>query len=250
MLTGTAGRDATPAGRPRARPRHVVGLLVGAMDRICILRVIGLCARRTCQRTLWAWGRRTVPNTNIDDRIVSEVLVSADDGVAVLVLEADTGAACLGRIETVEVLDGGDDGLSGVVRVYLHPHWYARSVLVRVLDQFEFDGAGDGRRSVLGLDKLHGAGFSSQRCEDVCFRGSWGCVTVSWACGSDRTGMCSGGDVGCGRLCRHQTRWCHSWANDRPMRTITPKAEQFCLSSQLFLFFVPSPVLVVCIDGG
>lgn len=104
---------------------------------------------------------RTVANTNIDDRVVAEILISANNGIALLILEAHARAACGSRVEAVEVLDGGDDGLGGVMRVDLDPHGYARTVLVGILHQLELDGARDGGLVVLGLNELHDAGVAT-----------------------------------------------------------------------------------------
>lgn len=104
---------------------------------------------------------RTIADTNINDRVVTEVLVSADDGVALLIFKAHTRAACWGGVEAVEVLDSRDDGLGGVMRVDLDPHRDARTVLVGILDQLELDRAGDGGLVILGRNKFHDAGVAT-----------------------------------------------------------------------------------------
>lgn len=141
---------------------------------------------------------------------MAEVLVATNNRVALLILKAHAGASCLSRVETVEVLDGRDDGLSRVMRVDLDPHGYARPVLVGVLDQLELDGTGNGGLVVLGMYKVHDAGGSAHRGQNVRFGGSRRSVILGWEPCSHRAGLCSGGDVRCGRLCRHQTVRCHS----------------------------------------
>lgn len=106
-------------------------------------------------------GRRTIPDPNIHDRVVTEVLISANDSIALLILKAHARAARGSRVETIEILDGGDDGLRGVMRVNLDPHRYARTVLVGILDQLKFDGPRNGGLMELGLRKLHDAGVST-----------------------------------------------------------------------------------------
>lgn len=105
--------------------------------------------------------RRTIADTNIDDRVVTKVLVTANDGVTLLILETHARAACGSRIEAVEVLDSGDDGLSSVMRVDLNPHRNARTVLVGIFDQLKLDGAWNGGLVVLGLNELHNAGVAT-----------------------------------------------------------------------------------------
>lgn len=59
-------------------------------------------------------------NPDIDGHVVSQVLVSRYEGDAVFILEADTTGGTI--IDTVEILDGRDNRISGVVRVYLNTH--------------------------------------------------------------------------------------------------------------------------------
>lgn len=139
----------------------MLALLLGAVDRITILRIVRRCGGAICQGGRRTRSRGPVSDTNIDNRVVTEVLVPTDDGITLIVLEADARAGCGGGIQAVEVLDSGDDGLSGVMRVDLNPHGYPRSVLVGVFDELELDGAGDGRLCVLRLCELHDAGVSA-----------------------------------------------------------------------------------------
>lgn len=104
---------------------------------------------------------RAIADTDINDRIVTEVLISADDGVALLILKAHARAACGSWIEAVEVLDGGDNRFGGVMRVDLDPHRNARTVLVGVLHQLELDGARDGGLVILGWNELHDPGVAT-----------------------------------------------------------------------------------------
>lgn len=104
---------------------------------------------------------RTIADTNIDDRVVTEVLVTADDSITLLILKTHARAACGSRIEAIEVLDGGDDRLRGVMRVYLNPHRYARTVLVGILDQLKLDGTWNSGLVVLRLNELHNAGVAT-----------------------------------------------------------------------------------------
>lgn len=139
----------------------MVALLLRNMGRIAVGSAVGLCARPVCQGSMGTRSGRAIPYTNIDNRVVAKVLIAADDGVALLILEAHARAARGSRVETVEVLDGGDDGLGGVMGVDLDPHGYARTVLMGVLNQLELDGPRDGWLVVLRLSKLHDAGVST-----------------------------------------------------------------------------------------
>lgn len=121
---------------------------------------------------------RTIADANIDYRIVTKVLISADDGVALLILETHARAACGSRIKTIEILDGGNDRLSGVMRVDLNPHRNARTILVGILDQLKLDGAWNGGLVVLGLNELHNACVTAHGGENVGFRGSRGSMML------------------------------------------------------------------------
>lgn len=190
----------------------MLALLLRTVGRVPVGSVVGLFAGAIRRRNMRSRGRRTVPNANVNDRVVAEVLISADDGVALLILKAHPGAACGSRVEAVEVLDGGNNGLGGVMRVDLDPHRYARPVLVRVLNQLELDRPGD--RGCLvrvsGLCELHDGSVSTHRGQNMGFGGGRRGVVLGWVACSDRTGLCSWGDVRDGRLCRHQTVLCHS----------------------------------------
>lgn len=119
-------------------------------------------------------GRRTISDTHVHNRVVTEVLVAANDGVTLVVLEAHARAASRGGVQAIEVLDGGNDGLSGVVGEDLDPHGYPRPVLVRVLDELELDRPRDSGLPVLWLSKLHDAPVSTQRGQNMGFGGSRG----------------------------------------------------------------------------
>ena len=60
-------------------------------------------------------------DSNVDDHIVLEVLVSRNECVPTVVLEAD--AVCGTFVEAVEVLNSSHNRIGGVVRKDLHPHW-------------------------------------------------------------------------------------------------------------------------------
>lgn len=165
------------------------------MAGIAILGVIRLCAGLSCQCSMGARGRGTVPNTDIDNRVVAEVLVAANDGVTLVVLEAHARAAGRSRVQAIEVLDGGDDGLSCVVGVDLDSHGYPRPVLVRVFDELELDGPRDRGLLVLWLCELHDGGISTHGSENMGLGGSGRWERVGWKCDSNRTGMCSWGEV-------------------------------------------------------
>lgn len=188
----------------------MLALLLRPMSSVavCMVRLSTRAVRR--RSIVRTRSGRVIPNADIYDRVVAEVLVATNDSVALFILKTHAGTPCLGRVETVEVLDGGDDRLGSVMWVDLHPHGNARPVLVRVLDQFELHRPGNGGLVVLGVDEVHDGGVPAHRRQNVCFGGSRRCVELCWVSCIDRTGLCSGRDVRCGRLCRHQTVWCHS----------------------------------------
>ncbi len=74
-------------------------------------------------------------NANVDIHLISEVLVSSDEGVAMFVLKADTKGSTRTIVKTVEVLNGGDDGLCSIVLIYLYSHRKTRLELWVVGDQ-------------------------------------------------------------------------------------------------------------------
>lgn len=104
---------------------------------------------------MWARGGRTISNTDVDNRVMAKVLVATNDGITLVILETHTRAASLSGVETIEVLDSGNNRLSGIVRVDLDPHGYPRPILVRVLDELELDGSRDSMLLVLWLCELH-----------------------------------------------------------------------------------------------
>lgn len=73
-------------------------LLLGTVDRIAILRIICRRAGAICQGGRRTRSRGPVSDANVDNRVVTEVLVPTDDGIALIVLEADAGAGCGGGI--------------------------------------------------------------------------------------------------------------------------------------------------------
>ena len=60
-------------------------------------------------------------DSNVDDHIVLEVLVSRNECVPTVILEAN--AVCGTFVEAVEVLNSSHNRIGGVVRKDLHPHW-------------------------------------------------------------------------------------------------------------------------------
>lgn len=128
-------------------PRHgmAVGIAVGAR--------LGTVAIHGWRRPVVARGkgtrrqRRLLNDADVDNHVAAEVLVARNHGVAGLVLEADALGACWARVQAVEVLDCGDDGVGGIMGVDLHTHGQARRSMRRVRrDQLEADGLGLDRR--------------------------------------------------------------------------------------------------------
>lgn len=61
-------------------------------------------------------------HSNVDCHIVSQVLVPRNEGGAMLVLETDAAGSTL--IDAVEILYGGHNRISCIMRVYLNAHGY------------------------------------------------------------------------------------------------------------------------------
>jgi hypothetical protein len=66
---------------------------------------------------------------DIDDHVVSKILVSGDEGISLLVLERDAFGPARTGIKTIEVLNSCYNRVSCIVREDLHPHREARSIL-------------------------------------------------------------------------------------------------------------------------
>lgn len=64
------------------------------------------------------WLRMIDDNSYVDRHVVSEVLISRNENVAVFVLEAKSTGSTL--IETVEIFHCRDDRISGIVGEYLY----------------------------------------------------------------------------------------------------------------------------------
>ena len=74
---------------------------------------------RALSETIW-WMRVVWDHSYINHHVVSEVLVSRNEGIALLVFEAHTLSSPF--VEAVEVLDGGDDRVGGVMGEDLNSH--------------------------------------------------------------------------------------------------------------------------------
>lgn len=72
-------------------------------------------------------------DSNIDDHIVLEVLISRDECVPNVVLEAD--AVCGTFVEAVEVLDSSHNRVGGIMWKNLYPHWQSCSMIGGTIEQ-------------------------------------------------------------------------------------------------------------------
>lgn len=66
-------------------------------------------------------------NPNMDDHVVLKVLISRNQCVPTVVLEAD--AVCSTFVKTVKVLDGSHDRVGGIMGKDLYPHWQSCSMI-------------------------------------------------------------------------------------------------------------------------
>ena len=64
-----------------------------------------------------SWGRRVLNNSDVNNHVVAEVLISRDQGIVPIVLKTDTRNA---MVSAIKVLDCGDDGFRIIMRVYLN----------------------------------------------------------------------------------------------------------------------------------
>ena len=72
-------------------------------------------------------------DSNVDYHIVMEVLVSRNECVPTVVLEAD--AVCGTFVEAVEIFNSSHNRLGGIVRKDLHPHWQSCSMIGGTIEQ-------------------------------------------------------------------------------------------------------------------
>ena len=59
-------------------------------------------------------------DTNMYNHVVSEVLISSNQCIPLVVLKTDTLRSAF--VEAVEILDGCNDRIGGIMREYLNPH--------------------------------------------------------------------------------------------------------------------------------
>lgn len=78
--------------------------------------------------------RMLLNDSDVNHHVVAEVLVSRDQGIALLILEADSLGACWAGVEAIEILDGCDDGVGGIMGIDLDSHRQARAIPRRVCE--------------------------------------------------------------------------------------------------------------------
>ena len=67
--------------------------------------------------------------SHIDNHVVAKVFVSRNESVSILVFKAHALRSGRSRVQTIEVFDGCDNGVSRIMRVDLHSHRQARTIL-------------------------------------------------------------------------------------------------------------------------
>jgi hypothetical protein len=75
----------------------------------------------------------TWDDTNIDCHVVPQVFIPSDEGVSAVVFEAHTTGGSL--IDTIKILDGGHDGIGGIMREDLDSHRDSRTNLGVLIQQ-------------------------------------------------------------------------------------------------------------------
>lgn len=77
-------------------------------------------------------------DSNVDDHIILEVLISRNECVPMVILETD--AVCGTFVKPVEILDSGHNRVGGIMGKDLHPHWQSCSMIGGTIEQqFECD---------------------------------------------------------------------------------------------------------------
>lgn len=82
----------------------------------------------------WTMGR-LLDNPDVDYHVVSEILISRNQSIALFVLETDSLRAGWARVQAIEILDRSDNGVRGIMRINLDTHGQARAVLRRICEE-------------------------------------------------------------------------------------------------------------------
>ena len=72
-------------------------------------------------------------DSNVDNHVVLKVLISRNECVPTVILEAD--AVCSTFVKAIEVLHSSHNGVGGIMREDLHPHWQPRSMIGGTIEQ-------------------------------------------------------------------------------------------------------------------
>lgn len=124
----TTGRCAALARFSRIRPRVIRGKALCRVVRMGVWCVVGGLGIRVVRSTICGLGR-LFNNSHIDHHVVAEVFISGNEGIGILVLETHATRDRWARVKAIKVLNRGDNGVCGIMRVYLNTHRQARTKL-------------------------------------------------------------------------------------------------------------------------
>jgi hypothetical protein len=80
-------------------------------------------------------GRALLKDSDVDDHVVAEVLVPCDEGISILILKTNPLRSGRTGVEPIKVLDSGHNGVGSIMRVNLHTHGQARTILGGIHEQ-------------------------------------------------------------------------------------------------------------------
>ena len=72
-------------------------------------------------------------DSDIDDHIILEILISCDKRISTVVFKADTVSSTF--VKAVEVLDSSHNRVGIIMREYLHPHWQSCPMIGGTIEQ-------------------------------------------------------------------------------------------------------------------
>lgn len=110
------------------------------MVRVAIGVVVG-----ATESSVEIWTKRLVDDAHPNYHVVGEVLISGDHGIAIFVFEANPLGDARARVETIEILDGCDDGIGGIMWVDEHTQGQTGLIWRMLKDEDELNRLGGGR---------------------------------------------------------------------------------------------------------
>jgi hypothetical protein len=111
-------------------------LCVMVVGLACVVRMASIGggligAWAVCRRI----GRALLKDSDVDDHVVAEILVPCDEGVSILILKTNPLRSGRTRVKPIKVLYSGHNGVGSVMRINLHTHGQARTILGGIHEQ-------------------------------------------------------------------------------------------------------------------